>query len=381
MENATSVAVTVYQSDNYSYIFSHYVSQLNMLTAMPAKSPVLGDIEYNEFVRRWLEFSLMICLSLIGTFGNIHTILVYARVEEMNQRFHVRTLITWLSVVDLITCFAVMPFETVTIRLNYSVSSNEACKLFRFIGHTTIMSSWLLLTVIAHERYRKIYSIFLGNHSSPKKGNKITSWLKSKSTFFQQNVVCTFIIILSVIVSSPLFVFLGIVTVPVTLNNTGLSGTQCTTHRQYRGKLTAGLYAGIVGLFGLSCFIYCSYCYGKILYLIRKQSEKEKKRKENNFKLRGKLNKIQRNPSYNKRKPNFMVTISLIAATGLSVCGFILFSIGIAIVVSESALTNAVITSVLLRGCFINNACNPVVYFIFDNQFRHACKKLYIKQT
>ncbi|CAC5412207.1 unnamed protein product [Mytilus coruscus] len=237
MENATSVAVITYQSDNYSNTLAHSASQLNMSTSIPAKTPFLGDIEYKEFVRRWLEFSFMICLSLIGTFGNVHTILVYTRVEEMIKRSHVRTLITWLSVVDLITCFAVMPFETVTIRLNYSVSSNEACKLFRFIGHTTIMSSWLLLTVIAHERYRNIYSIFLGNNSVPGKCRKMTSWVKLKSTFFQHNLVCTLIIILSVIVSSPIFVFLGIVKVPL---NTGLSATQCTTHKQYRGKLTAG---------------------------------------------------------------------------------------------------------------------------------------------
>ena len=56
---------------------------------MPSKSTLLGDIEYNEFNRRWLEFSIMMILILIGTVGNVHTILVYLRVKEIKERFHV----------------------------------------------------------------------------------------------------------------------------------------------------------------------------------------------------------------------------------------------------------------------------------------------------
>ncbi|CAC5412205.1 unnamed protein product [Mytilus coruscus] len=167
---------------------------------------------------------------------------------------------------------------------------------------------------------------------------------------------------------------------PLSLKNGTLLGTECTTHKQYRGKLTAGLYGAAIGSFGSLCFAYCSFCYGKILYLIYKQSKKEKTRRENSIILRAKVHKAQQNASYRRRKTHYKVTISLIVATGVSLFGFILYSIGAAFGgASDSALKRAIITGVLKRGCFINNACNPVIYFICDKKFRHAWKKLYMK--
>lgn len=111
------------------------------------------------------------------------------------------------------------------------------------------------------------------------------------------------------------------------------------------------------------------------------QSKKEKKRRENNIVLSAKVHKAHQTISYRKRKPKYKVTISLIAATGLSLCGFIFFSIGAAIDVSDPVLKKSIITGVMKRGYNLNNACNPVIYFIYDHIFRHACKKLYVKQT
>lgn len=111
------------------------------------------------------------------------------------------------------------------------------------------------------------------------------------------------------------------------------------------------------------------------------QSKKEKKRRENNIILSAKVHKVHQTISYRKTKPKYKVTISLIAATGLSLCGFIFFSIGAAFDVSDPVLKKSIITGVMKRGYNLNNACNPVIYFICDNIFRHACKKLYVKQT
>ena len=47
--------------------------------------------------------------------------------------------------------------------------------------------------------------------------------------------------------STPTLFMLGIE--PVSLNNGTLWGTECTTHKQYRGKLTAALYVAAVGSF------------------------------------------------------------------------------------------------------------------------------------
>ncbi|XP_063401885.1 neuropeptide Y receptor type 6-like [Mytilus trossulus] len=320
----------------------------------------------------------MIVLFLIGTFGNIHTILVYWRVVEMQERSHVRTIIIWLSAVDLTTCVVVMPFETILVRLWFSVSSNAVCKLIRYIAHTTVVSSCLILTVIGHERYRNIYSILLGTKSEERRVIcKINRWLKGKSTHFRQNFICSFILIFCSVLFTPIFVFLGIETVP--LNFPNIYGTQCITLKQYRSSLTAGLYSAVGGLLGLFCFMYCCFCYGKILYLIYKQYKKEKARRKTSIHLRAKVHKAQQSSNYKKRKPKYKVTISLLAVTLLSFCSLVLYSIGSAIIVSNSPLKDATITLLLMRACFINNACNPIIYFICDNKYRQACKKLYIK--
>lgn len=244
----------------------------------------------------------------------------------------------------------------VAFRWRYTISSNAVCKIFRYITYTTGISSWLMLTVIGHERYNNIY------------GNL----LKEKSSFSKHNVVCIRIIIFSLIISTPVFVLIGIVeTVP--LNFDRLLETQCTTHNTYRSKLTAGLYSGVVSLFRGSCFGYCSYWYGKILYLIRKQSKKAKARRENSIQLRAKVHKGQHTTSYRQRKPHYKVTISFIVATGFSLCGYIIFAIGTAFGISNSDLRHTNMTGVMKRGSFINNACYSVIYFICDNKFRHAC--------
>ncbi|CAC5399787.1 unnamed protein product [Mytilus coruscus] len=149
MEKSTTVDVLNYQEDNYSNILRNSTLQLNSSTLMPALSLFLADIEYNEFVRRCSDFAILIILLSIGTVGSVHTILVYWRVSDMQERFHIRTLIIWLSAVDFTTCAVVMPFEAIAIRFSYSISSNVACKLFRSIAHVTIISSWLILTVMA----------------------------------------------------------------------------------------------------------------------------------------------------------------------------------------------------------------------------------------
>ncbi|CAG2246213.1 unnamed protein product [Mytilus edulis] len=287
MEKSTTVDVLNYREDNYSNKLRNSTLQLNISTLVPTLSPFLADIEYNEFVRRCSDFAIIIILLSIGTVGNVHTMLIYWRVTDMQERFHIRTLIIWLSAVDFTTCAVVMPFEAIAIRFSYSISSDVACKLFRSIAHTTIVSSWLILTLIGHERYKSIYGILVATKSEVHCTTcKITNWLKGK-LLFQHNLVCFLIILCASVLSTPALFLIGIET--VSLKNASLVGTECTTHKEYRGILTAGLYGMAIGVFGISCFIYCSYCYGKILYLIYKQFKKEKTNRRNTIYLTAKF--------------------------------------------------------------------------------------------
>lgn len=240
------------------------------------------------------------------------------------------------------------------------------------------MSSWLILTVIAYERYKTICGMRSGTNSViPINICKVTRWFNGKSKIYQNNLVCFLIVISTFVVSSPTLAILRIE--PVPLKNGTLFETECTTHNHFRTKLIAGLYSDGVGLFGFVCFVCCFYCYGKIICFLYKQYKKQKKRRENVILLSAKVQKAQQSPYYRQRKPKCRVTMSLIAATGFSLCGVIISSIGAAFDVSESELKQSIITEVMKRGYFLNNVCNPVIYFIWDNKFRHACKKLYMK--
>lgn len=75
MEKTSTVTMLTYQEQNYSNLLNTSTFDPNTSTLLSASSPSLEDIQYNEFVRRWFEFFVMIVLFLIGTFGNIHIIL------------------------------------------------------------------------------------------------------------------------------------------------------------------------------------------------------------------------------------------------------------------------------------------------------------------
>lgn len=113
----------------------------------------MDDLEYTEFMAEYLPiFIYLLILGVVGTIGNFHVLLVYSlRYKPSNHRIF----ILCLAVVDFCSCTVSIPFEMYDIRHRYTFTASWACKVFRFLNHTTSVSSGFLLGLIALERFRK----------------------------------------------------------------------------------------------------------------------------------------------------------------------------------------------------------------------------------
>ncbi|XP_052086432.1 cholecystokinin receptor type A-like [Mytilus californianus] len=358
----------------------------------------LDDIDYQQFLEKDIPATVfLILLSIIGSVGNIHTILVYLSSPVM-AKLAVRVFILWLAFTDLTACLFCMPFEIFDIRYSYTFSSVGACKFFRFLNHVVTLASGGLLTAIAIERFR------INTKQLHRQTRKPETWI---------NIISGIIIGVAVVLSIPAFVFYGLNEKET--NIFGLTGTDCTILSEYQNLRTAVSYSGVVILLSTICVIVCVVIYGKILYMICTQMKKEKKRKEkqnhyhinestsdvnsvntqaistiNNSELelrnvqtevtgKSKDKSSKKGSKYEKGR---QLTISLIVATTVSYAGYLIYVFTILVKITNPRLYENSIrpaTAILLRAYFINNASNPIVFCLIDKTFRKECLKLYKK--
>ncbi|CAG2244383.1 unnamed protein product [Mytilus edulis] len=223
----------------------------------------LDDIDYQQFPKKDIPATVfLILLSIIGSLGNIHTILVYL-FSPIMAKLAVRFFILWLASIDLTACLFCMPFEIFDIRYSYTFSSVGACKFFRFLNHVVTLASGGLLTAIAIERFR------INTKQLHRNTRKPETWI---------NIISGIITGVAVVLSIPAFVFYGLNEKETSI--LGLTGRDCTILSEYQNLRTAVSYSGVVILLSTICVIICVVIYGKILYVICTQMKKEKKRKE-----------------------------------------------------------------------------------------------------
>jgi hypothetical protein len=356
----------------------------------------LYEIDYEQFLNKDIPAVVFLTvLSFIGIVGNVHTLLVYSMSPVM-AKLTVRIFILWLSATDLIACVACIPFEIFDIRFSYTFSSGGACKFFRFLNHAMTLSSGGLLTAIAIERY--------------KINNRIQTQ-QNRNPCVALNIASLVVVAISIVMSIPAFVFYGLNIKETGIS--GLTGTDCTVLSEYQHMRTTGVYTGIVILLSTACCVICAVVYGKILFVICVQMKKERKdkAKSNNYQMdvsseltsketqqvsTSQLNDVPSiSSSLGKNVPSPVkthkrskyekgrqLTISLIVATAVSYLGYILYASTILVKIVNPTLYKSSIrpvTGILLRGYFINNAANPVVFCLLDNTFRTECVKLYKK--
>lgn len=363
----------------------------------------LEEFEYEQFLEDdLLVVSYLVLLSVIGTVGNGHALTVYLlRYKPSNHR----TFVLWLSVVDLIACCLGIPFEIFDLRYSYTFYFSAPCKIFRFLNHFVSVGSGLLLGVIALERHRKVCTPF-----------------KQQMDEACAMKACIITVCLALLLSVPAFVFYGSAdkytdTIPI------LKGSDCTVLASFKDSLYFWAYSGLFLLISTVIFIICVVAYvfvGRAMYkqmIFRKSAQIVGKKHSNgtstshshdnggyvgedessmNTEMRLKVTTQQRKSLDFKsleRKPrekkkfvldrSKRITLMFLVATAVSYVGYLPYNIIIFIKVlnpkAYSVIKSALrqFMAVLLRGYFLNNASNPVVYCFLDNRFRTECKKFY----
>ncbi|CAG2254118.1 cholecystokinin receptor type A-like [Mytilus edulis] len=355
----------------------------------------LGEIEYQEFLDNDIPATIfLIFLSVVGTIGNTHTIVVYM-LSPIMSNYSVRVFIIWIASIDLTACLFGMPFENIVMRYSYTFSSVGACKFFKFLNHISTGASTLLLTAIAIERYKMVVK---------KSPILITNSQRS-------NAISAVLLVLVLVLSIPAVVFYGL-----NENKTkilGLSGKECRLLLEYQNIRNAGAYYSIVLVIGLVCVFVCIVSYGRILYEICSQREWRKSQREKSnsssysaSNIRSEIaqvtssiqneelqiKKLQTGCGDKTKKKciksshnlgnAIQLTINLLIATAISLIGYLVYVVTKMVEISYPNIFKNIIktvSNILLHGYFVNNAANSIVFFLLDRTFRQECLKLYGK--
>lgn len=368
----------------------------------------MDDLEYTEFMAEYLPiFIYLLILGVVGTIGNFHVLLVYSlRYKPSNHRIF----ILCLAVVDFCSCTVSIPFEMYDIRHRYTFTASWACKVFRFLNHTTSVSSGFLLGLIALERFRKA--------CQP---------TKCQMTVKQAKISCILTVLFSSILAIPAVVIYG-ANVSDTFHP-GVLGSDCTSLNKYKSFFK--IYSGALLLFATCVFIICIIVYvfvGKVLY---RQMQFRKKLQLRRSKLNAlssvSLNarcsttkltngsmasldkieieedpssvnndhlKINKNISGNihgsqlqKKKTKISrsrrITLMFLVATSVSYLCYLPNTVFSVVKVFDKEAFHAVTVKlgasvyIFLRLYFISNVTNPIVYGFMDERFREECWTYY----
>ncbi|XP_052092306.1 neuropeptide S receptor-like [Mytilus californianus] len=195
----------------------------------------------NEEAKQYIGGIIFVTIiMIIGVIGNLHVLFVYTfRMKPSNHRIFILS----LAVLDMITCIIGMPFIIVDLRNPLTFTMKSACKVLRFVNYFICISSALILTIIAIDRYRKI-CVPLGKQISRQKAKILI-------------VVC---IGISLVLSWPAPVLYGHSSVNTT--NPNITGIRCYTddkfkNSKYQSYFNAVLIMLVFGFLAVLVVIYC----------------------------------------------------------------------------------------------------------------------------
>ncbi|CAG2209146.1 unnamed protein product [Mytilus edulis] len=178
-------------------------------------------------------------IMIIGIIGNLHVLFIYTfRMKPSNHRIFILS----LAVLDMITCIVGMPFIIVDLRNPLTFTMVSACKVLRFVNYFICISSALILTVIAIDRYRKI-CVPLGKQISRRIAKVLI-------------LVC---LGTSMVLSWPAPVLYGHSSINTT--NPNITGVRCFTEDQFKNTkfqayFNAVLILVVFGVFGILLVMY-----------------------------------------------------------------------------------------------------------------------------
>ncbi|XP_063422829.1 growth hormone secretagogue receptor type 1-like [Mytilus trossulus] len=200
---------------------------------------LLEELNYEEAKQYVGGVIFVTIIMIIGLIGNLHVLFVYTfRMKPSNHRIFILS----LAVLDMITCIVGMPFIIVDLRNPLTFTMVSACKVLRFVNYFICISSALILTVIAIDRYRKI-CVPLGRQISRRIAKVLI-------------LVC---LGTSMVLSWPAPVLYGHSSINTT--NPNITGVRCFTEDQFKttkfqAYFNAVLILVVFGVFGILLVMY-----------------------------------------------------------------------------------------------------------------------------
>ncbi|KAK3108132.1 hypothetical protein FSP39_001723 [Pinctada imbricata] len=366
----------------------------------------VAEYELQQFLENGqIVVAYLSILLIVGIVGNIHVLTVYG---PLKMKSNYQIFIVILAVNDLLACIFCLPFEVVYIRYKYTYENAGACKLFRFFYYSFILSSGLLLTLTAVERYRRVYTPF-----------------KEQLTKRTVLIACGVVSGMSFLLSLPVLIFYDIVPKEIIENHT-VNGTKCgvwsdtfkSVHFSLLLLVSTVILLIIIVAYSMIAKVICRQRrYVRRTSLSSRPSISERKTevsmiqdnqvkgeipssdsvesstsKSNSLHLSARLslsnvNGVKKKPASMRFKNNTVAirnTITLMTVTIVSylgilpiiILGIIKMSDGKSYDKIEEALGTAG-SNILIRGYFINNIVNPFVYIFTDKQFRDGLRNIY----
>lgn len=325
-------------------------------------------------------------MSIIGSIGNIHVILVYALAIKLSTNF--RIFVLFLACIDVFGCIAVMPFEIYVLLNEYMFFNLTACRIFSFIKPLMIIASGTMFFVIALERYLKCSAY---------------GW---QMTTRHATIACILALTLSLILTWPSPMLKGNATKNLT---DGVQGIQCEIQDKLKGTVYPIVYYGIlfVVYFAATVSVIVLYCLigrrlrehaelkkKKFLGMQRKPSDQknivsdsekssgvEKIETENSSKEPKEQLKIGKKEM--KMKVWDTTTKILFVITMVFMITFLPHLILVPLLILSRSFRNGLgpvtwpIYKIFRRLFFVNQIANPFIYAFFDREFRNCCINFY----
>ncbi|OWF41226.1 uncharacterized protein LOC110462751 [Mizuhopecten yessoensis] len=207
-------------------------------------STYLLEENWEDFVSNGIPCIVILSLiALVGTVGNLITCFVsFFRKHSTTHQ----TLVMFLAAVDLCSCIISIPLAALWIRFPFTYTSSEVCKLSRYFSIFLSTCSYVVLDIIAIERYGKVV------------------WKPEKQlTPKQAKIICvSAYIACGVFVAIPALFVYGIS--ERTTSKRHITGYECSVTTESRGTTFLKAYLSFGVLLVLLLFGCCFITYGLI---------------------------------------------------------------------------------------------------------------------
>ncbi|XP_069133253.1 cholecystokinin receptor type A-like [Argopecten irradians] len=211
----------------------------------------LAEEEKKAYLENFIPFTIMMSfIFIVGTIGNVTVLVIYfIRYKPSTYR----TCILTLAAIDLSSCVIDVPTYIAEERFSYTYRSGGACILFETFHFFILSFSYMMLSFIAIERYRRSCKPFA-----------------HQITLHESKVICLVLGISCVFISSPGIWIHGVVLVEV--EGVNVTGYQCDVIDK-SSTLTKGYYVLCLLLLLVSLVI-CGTMYSLVgRELIKRRNE------------------------------------------------------------------------------------------------------------